>query len=64
MSGLKSMTIGQLDGILTDLETRRRVAVRENRPADDVALLEVDLARVYTELRRRGLIREPSRLPK
>ncbi len=55
MPGLKSMTIGELDGILTDLETRRRVAVRENRPADDVALLEVGLARVYTELRRRGL---------
>lgn len=55
MSGLKSMSIGELDGIVTDLEKRRRIAVRENRPADDVTVLEVDLARVYNELRRRGL---------
>ncbi|MDV8056446.1 MULTISPECIES: hypothetical protein [unclassified Rhodococcus (in: high G+C Gram-positive bacteria)] len=55
MSGLKSMTIGELDGILADLEKRRRAAVRENKPADDVSTLEVDRARVYNELRRRGL---------
>lgn len=55
MPGLKSMTIGELDGILTDLEKRRRAAVCENRPADDVSVFEVDLARVYKELRRRGL---------
>ncbi|MBY4213614.1 hypothetical protein HQO42_18895 [Rhodococcus fascians] len=55
MSGLKSMTIGELDGMLVDLEERRRTAVRENGPADDLAAVEVDLTRVYNELRRRGL---------
>ncbi|WP_176444515.1 hypothetical protein [Rhodococcoides kyotonense] len=49
------MSLDELDAALIELTQRRRRAVRENRPADEVGALEARQVALTNELRRRGL---------
>lgn len=55
VTGVREMSIVELDAALIDLSHRRRQALRAGRPTGDTAAIEARRIAIWNELRRRGL---------